>query len=51
MQVDTSPRHYSPDLINPPQLPVDRQIGEELASAIIEWSRLNALPILAEIRV
>jgi hypothetical protein len=45
------PHHHSQDLINPPQLPVDGLIGEELASAIIEWSRLNALPILAEICV
>jgi hypothetical protein len=37
-------------VVNPPQLPQDGPIGEELAREIVAWSKLNAPPVVAEVK-
>jgi hypothetical protein len=50
MQNDISPHQQQYDVVNPPQLPEEGPIGEELAREIVAWARLNAPPIIEEVR-
>jgi hypothetical protein len=50
MQTEISPRQYQHDVINPPQLPEDGPIGEDLAREIVAWAKLTAPPVVAEVR-
>jgi hypothetical protein len=50
MQTDISPRHHQHDVIYPPRLPDDGPIGEDLAREIVEWAKLHAPPVIAQVR-